>query len=221
MNDVLMQAKRLKESAKANRDFDELEEALNDLNKAISYLIPIDAQVEDGDYKTALRRELADCYGMMGGIYRRLANKGDLKRNLEESAEMYRKGLVYEIDDSYNLSNSVVIPILIDPLNLKKQQKEIREGIKLIQEQVRGKRKDQWWAWADLGLFNLLIGDDAEALKAYRHFTKVGARAQDYESTLSVLRELKDVLHETEATVAQSIENIIEFLEGASNSMKS
>ncbi len=85
MNDVLMQAKRLKESAKANRDFDEMEEALNDLNKAISYLIPIDAQVEDGDYKTALRRELADCYGMMGGIYRRLANKGDLKRNLEES----------------------------------------------------------------------------------------------------------------------------------------
>lgn len=208
VREVLMHVKRLKEKAKANRDFGDLEEALDHLREATGLLEPY---VEETEYMAKIRRELADCYGMMGGIFRR-------QGKLVEAEMMYRKGLDYEEDDSYNLSNSVVIPILIDPLRLENQQtkRRIQDGITTVQEQVRGRRKDEWWAWADLGLFNLLQGNKQAALEAYNQFGKVGARAQDYESTILVLDSLLDRLQTAESpsvqSVVQSVGAAINFL---------
>ena len=105
---------------------------------------------------------------------------------------------------------------MIDPTNLEEKRPEIQEGIKKIEEQVQGKRRDQWWAWADLGLFNVLMGNDEAAFNAYGHFTELGARAQDYESTLTVLSQLLDSLQTSDTStskqVAQSINNVMVFL---------
>lgn len=222
MNDLLTQVKLLKDYAKlsrdkASKDPRRLEVARNDLSKAIVLLSSAYENTEEGEYKTLLRRELADCYGMMGGIYRRQATYRESRANLERSLEMYEKGMLYETDDSYNLSNSVVISILIDPINLERELPKIQEGIMKIQDQVRGKRRDQWWAWADLGLLNLLMGNKRVALDAYEHFTQLGARTQDYESTISVLRQLRDVLLQgkvsTSEVIPQSLEDTIELLQ--------
>jgi tetratricopeptide (TPR) repeat protein len=222
MDERLTRVKRLKDSAKVNRNFDDYNDALDDLKEAIKILKEVDEDSEvseDSDYLAALHRELADCYGMEGGIYRRLAMKEDSRAFLEKSAEMYMKGKDYEIDDSYNLTNSVVISIMLDPGNLEKEQKTMREGIQKIQEQVRGKRRDQWWAWADLGLFNLLVDDYHAAFSAYTKFTQLGPRVQDYESTLLVLEDLRRTLQETESplarSIALSIEKIIDVLNKA------
>ena len=107
---------------------------------------------------------------------------------------------------------------MIDPTNLEEKRPKIQEGIKKIEEQVQGKRRDQWWAWADLGLFNVLMGNDEAAFNAYGHFTELGARAQDYESTLTVLSQLLDSLQTSESDtptikqVARSINNVMVFL---------
>src|SRR5260370_21310590 len=108
---------------KDNTDFERLrEKALPRLKKATKLLEDNDEENEDDKYRDELRQELADCYGMMGGVYRRLSDSGDTNVNLEEAAKMYEKGRVNEVDSSYNLSNSVVIPILLDPENLERRQ---------------------------------------------------------------------------------------------------
>src|SRR5260370_5748070 len=221
MNNILAEVRQLKEHAKisrdrASKDPGRLEIAIEDIDEAIQLLNDEAAHTEDDNYMATLRRELADCYGMMGGIYRRKSLQDNPTENLKKSLNMYEKGKVYETDSSYNLSNTIVISILIDPKNLEMQQSTILDGIKTIQEQVRGKRGDQWWAWADLGLFNVLAGYNKAAFDAYEHFTLLGARTKDYETTISVLLQLRERLKGAEfkssKEVSQLIEDVCEFL---------
>jgi tetratricopeptide (TPR) repeat protein len=211
MSKVLKNVKDLMYSAKDNRDFGDLEAGLDDLRQAIDLLIPFYQSAEDSDYKADLQKQIADCYGMMGGIYRRLASNEGSEKYLEEAVKMYSLGVEYEdkSNDSYNLSNSVVIPILIDPRNLEKQRVAIRDGLGIVQAQVAGRRKDQWWAWADLGLFKLLSGDREGALGAYSQFKRLGAREEDYESTTSVLSALWESLQKADSPVATSVASLV------------
>lgn len=222
-NDVLRKVKHLKENAKTNRDFEDYGYALNNLNDAIDLLFKsfnysTPSSIESSEYEMSIKKELADCYGMKGGIYHRLAKKSDFEENIRKAVNMYLEGLKYEDEtgDSYNLTNSIVTPILLDPANLEKQQKKIQEKLAIVQEQVLGKRKDQWWAWADLGLFKLLCNDKEGALDAYKQFKRVGARAQDYKSVVSVLSSLWERLQETKSPeaeeVRQSAGDAIQFL---------
>lgn len=173
--------------------------------KAIKLLLPIYQRIDDNNYKIILSQEIADCYGIMGGIYRRQAKRDNDKALLEKSAEIYKEGLKFEIENSYNLSNSMVLQILVNPQNLEKLQEEIMQGIQTLQKQVRGKRRDQWWAWADLGLFSLLIGDLASATDLYSHFTQLGPRARDQENVISGLEELRGVLNEVTSPLAKQV----------------
>jgi len=199
MIDIFLQVTTLKESAKANRDFSDYESALEDLNQAVEVLMQEASTTHEDSYKDHIDRELADCYGMIGGIYRRLAqiNESDsklFKSYLEKALDSYKNGKEIEKDDSYNESNFIIINILINPMQLINQKKEILEVLSKIQEQVKGKRRDQWWAWSDLGLFKLLSGDKQGALEAYSQFKQKGARETDYESTLAVLSDLQKQL---------------------------
>jgi tetratricopeptide (TPR) repeat protein len=214
---VLDRVQQLKSDAKFDRDFGDYKSALGSLLEALDLLRPEyeslsnDPARNGEDDKERLRRELADCYGMAGGLYRRMT-VGDSMENLRRSEEMYREGLKYERDDTYNLTNSIVIPILRDPGSFDYQKARIDEALKILHEQVRGKRKDQWWAWADLGLLTLLSGDLPAALEAYAQFRLVGARAQDYESTIQVLEGLSERLQESNAALSQRIKEAIQYL---------
>lgn len=215
MNRIFSTVNNLKEEAKFHRDFDDFGQAHEAIKKAIDALEPeyerVKGQTQPGiqEYKKDLMRQLADTYGIKGGLYRR-------QGELEQSEEMYREGLTYEQEldeDSYCLSNSIVIPILRDPRNLEKQRGDINRALGTIQHQVTTTRADQWWAWADLGLFNLLTGHSDAALRAYEQYELTGARRQDYDSTISVLADLKASLSKISHPLAEHIDRAIEYLE--------
>ena len=221
MIDIFTRVTTLKESAKANRDFGDYESALEDLNQAVEAIKKEDTSTQEANYKDRLRHELADCYGMMGGNYRRLAdvNESDIKLFklfLEKALDSYKKGLEFEEDNSYNLSNLIIIEILLDPMQLIYQRLKIIECLATIKKQIMGERRDQWWAWADLGLFKLLVGDNKGALEAYSQFKQKGARDIEYESAINVLSDLQKRLQNADLpqaiSTAQSIGEVIQLL---------
>jgi tetratricopeptide (TPR) repeat protein len=131
---------------------------------------------------------LSDNWGKLGGIYRRA-------EMIPEGIDAYRRGKVierqYQLDESYNLTNWIALQLLEDPARLPELAGEIDGAIGLIQVQVDGPRRNQWWAWADLGLVHHLGRQVREARGAYEHFRKAGPRRVDYQSVLAVLRQLQ------------------------------
>lgn len=229
MNSSLEEARLLKKYAMKdinratrdgkNIDFKRLREmALPNLEEATKILETDYKETKDDKDKDELSTELADCYGIMGGVYRRLSEDrdSDVKANLEKALKMYKKGCEYAVDSSYNLSNLVVIPILIDPENLEREQANIEDGIVRIKELTRREKKYDWWAWTDLGLFDLLRNDYPAAIVAYKQATQLGPSSLNYKSTLSVLEQLQRTLNgsksPTATSVTQSIGDIIDFL---------
>ncbi len=221
-HNLLEEVQSLKGSARANTTFGDYEEALTDLNLAIgqlrSGLQKIDTQETFyiGYDRSGLLRQLADCYGMAGGVYRRKAKED--RANLEKSIRMYDSGRELEYDtscgiqNSYNITNSIAVRIIQNAKCLTTQETEIRKAIRTIQKQVEVKRRDEWWAWADLGQLYLLIGQEKEAFQAYAKFQDAGPRARDYVSTLTVLEELMQALKPTNPPIAKSIERVIQDL---------
>lgn len=203
---VLTRVETLKESALSNRDFEDYGEAIADLEQAVKML---EAQyinlAETHLSKTAYKRQLADCYGMMGGIYRRW-------RKLDKAVENYDMGLRYEENDSYNLSNSIVIRLLLNPASLDQQRAAIIQAERTVNAQVQSDRSEQWWAWADLGLFRLLDSKYELAQAAYEKFRAKGAREKDYDSTIKVLSELAEALRPKYSELASKFQKAIQFL---------
>ncbi|MDQ3274938.1 MAG: hypothetical protein M3Q39_07890 [Actinomycetota bacterium] len=155
---------------------------------------------------------LADHYGRLGGIYRRAGQ-------LESALDSYTRGAELErdwlLDDSYNRTNRITLSILVDPGRVPALAGEIAETTELVRSQVDRTRRDQWWAWADLGTLSLLDGRLRDALWAYDHFSGSGARRGDYESTLSVLRELTTAVSGVRPEHAWAFAAAIEHLEAA------
>jgi hypothetical protein len=140
------------------------------------------------DERKECAHRLSDHWGRLGGIYRR-ANMDP------EGIDAYRHGMEierqYQLEDSYNRTNWIVLTLLQDPAKLDGLGHEINQTIDLIQAQVQGPRRDQWWAWADLGLVCQLGGRVREAQEAYEHFRQAGARPTDYKTVLPVLEQLR------------------------------
>jgi hypothetical protein len=203
MNGNISLVAKLKQEAKAARDFEDFQTAASVLDKAIEILLGewnhLRSEVgpEMGAYRSVVEKELADCYGIKGGLYRRAAMEasGAEKDALLADAErMYKEGSRFERDDSYNLTNTIVIPLIRNPACLHELQPKAVEARDEVGRQLQGVRATQWWAWADLGLLNLLVGDYDGALQAYAQFGRAGAQSKDFKSTISVLEDLRRAL---------------------------
>lgn len=166
--------------------------AIESQRKAVEILqSELDSLEADSSASADERKEcahrLSDYWGRLGGIYRR-ANMDP------EGIDAYRHGMEieqrYQLEDSYNRTNWIVLTLLQDPAKLDELGHEINQTIDLIQAQVQGLRRDQWWAWADLGLVCQLGGRVREARGAYEHFQQAGARPVDYKSVRDVLESL-------------------------------
>lgn len=191
---LLEKAKRLTRQAqrKLLLDPEDYPGAIEDQREAVRLVqgalggLEADSSASADERKECAHR-LADYWGRLGGIYRR----ADM---VPEGIEAYGHGKEiegrYQLDDSYNRINWIVLTLLQDPGKLGALEKEINEAIDLIQAQVQGPRRDQWWAWADLGLVCQLGGRVREARGAYEHFQQAGARPVDYKSVLDVLESL-------------------------------
>lgn len=201
VDEVLKEVSRLKGSAQTDREFEDYDSALQTLDDATTLLDPLLSEIkkvkdtEQVEHYETLRfklaRELSDCYGMKGGIYRRLGAL-DLAENMYEKGAQYEQG--FNIPDTYNRTNVIVLKLLRDPNKLEALGEMIRASRNLVQDQVNGKNKNKWWAWADFGLLNLLIAnlEDSEhpgffrneAHSAYEKFKETGAEIQHFESTI-------------------------------------
>ena len=200
MNTNIASVTRLKQEAKAARDFDDLETASAVLDKAISILkgdletIDSSPESERTSRRVEIEKELADCFGMKGGLYRRAAVKatGSERDALLELAEkMYKQGAKLERNDSYNLTNTIVIPLIRNPERFYELVPKAIEARDVVERQVETIRATQWWAWADLGLLNLLAGEAKRALHAYAQFSRSGAQVKDCQSTINALQDLE------------------------------
>jgi tetratricopeptide (TPR) repeat protein len=220
--DALDRVQGLKESAKTNRDFGDFFEALADLKEAIDLLANELAEIErsgspEGELQLLRRQrvagELADCYGMTGGIFRRLGN-------LDQALSSYEAGCNYEqnpefgLVDSYNLTNSLVVQVLADGRSLITLQQEILNAAEVVNKQAEEKRREQWWAWCDVGVLALLTGNHERAWEAYRRFKEKGALAKHFDSTIEVLEGIRDSLEPVKPSISQLISEAIEFLRG-------
>lgn len=200
--------KKLIGSAQANRDFEDYDDALKNLDDAISLGEGLLSGLEEKNYnqdnffldkKIDLVRKISDCYGMKGGVFRRM-------KSLTDAEEMYALGSAYEnkysINSTYNRVNVIVLRLLRDIGEYSSLRKIIFSSMKVIENQVSGKNKNMWWSWADYGLLNILIAAlDDEKLKAYYYkeahrsyvrFKEAGARHQHLDSALSVLIQLNE-----------------------------
>ncbi len=167
-----------------------------------------DSPALGGERKEAAHR-LSDYWGRLGGMYRRA-------ERIAEALDAYRRGMEiereYRLDDSYNLTNWIVLQLLDEPALLPALSGDIEDAIALIQVQVEGPRRDQWWAWADLGLVCHLGRRVREARRAYDHFQQAGARRVDYQSVLEVLRSLQRRLEPSEPALAAELAETIKTL---------
>lgn len=165
------------------------------------------------DERKEYAHRLSNCWGRLGGIYRRAYMIAEAVNAYQHGMEIERQ---YRLDDSYNLTNWIVLQLLDDPLRLDDLTGEIEDAIALIEVQVAGPRRNQWWAWADLGLLYHLDQRVREARRAYERFQQADARRVDYKSVLEVLSSLQAALAPSESGLAAELEETIEILESAS-----
>jgi tetratricopeptide (TPR) repeat protein len=168
------------------------------------------------DERKECAHRLSDYWGRLGGIYRRA-------EMIPGGIDAYHHGMKieqqYRLDDSYNLTNWIVLQLLDDPARLPALTGEIDDAIGLIQVQVEGPRRDQWWAWADLGLVCHLGRRVREARGAYEHFRQAGARRVDYQSVLVVLSSLEERFSPLEPELAAELNETIQSLESSSREL--
>jgi tetratricopeptide (TPR) repeat protein len=185
--------KAAKEEAKDLRDDGDAPGAIVVLQDAVARMekSPLAAELgADSPESEPVRRlatHLADCLGMLGGNYRR---NGELER----AQQAFERGRVYEqssrlgVDSSYNLVNAMTLP-----LESRRGMKaadladELRAAIGAIERQVKGNRRKDRWAWADLALCRLLLGQRDEALRNYERARDLG----DEETILSIVAVLE------------------------------
>jgi hypothetical protein len=173
-------------------------------------------------------KELADCYGMKGGVERRWgmeAGESERSNHLASSCSAYDNGYRYEWDPqygtpaTYNLVNRLTGRLLIKPdlgstdaivdlgnglapINVKL---ELSEAIKLIDAQLAN--KGNFWSEVDLALLKVLSGA-ADPSTAYAAFFALSPPSYAFASALDGLRPLVAA----KVPTAQSLELAIELL---------
>lgn len=204
-----------KQKAMVLRNRGRHDEALNTLDGIIDGLkARAHAAKDDARALAAIDAELADAYGMRGGVNRR-------RDKPAEALADYRIGLEYERHDadrksSYNLGNVIALQIVAgtkpdDP----SLAGEIDEAIASLQRQTApgGERSDEWWAWADLGQFRLLRGDLAGAREAYQEGRRrSGPKASEIKRHFDVLRELMAAIEPVPGRLTQAVQEYSEMV---------
>ena len=161
-----------------------------------------------GEAEILMAKELADCWGILGGIYRAQG-----RDSWSDAIKAYDDGYIYEastrfnILSTYNRVNRLVVRILknpdllsvpppvvedIKPPTKKTMPELLSETDNEIERQLREGRTDRVWALADLAMVRLL-GDSPNVNVALDDFDKsAGNDVFPYDSMLKVIRELVD-----------------------------
>lgn len=196
----------LKAGAKSARDDEDWPGAIGDLREAISILTARESAAPS-PLPDGLASELADTYGLMGGVERRwgLALSGPSRdQHLQASVAAYEKGFSYEKDlqaseaSTYNRVNRLVGRVLLDPGVLEKNGRaapeffeELRQAEDILTKQIESVRQKDPWAYCDLGTIRLLLGKP-DALATFNELDRLRPPLFVYDSTLAALQPLCD-----------------------------
>src|SRR4030095_16481609 len=168
-----------KEEAKDLREDGDITGAIETLTEAVAALTasPLHENLELAIDATAPQRalagHLADCLGMIGGNYRRL-------NRLEEALVAFERGRTYEeaerfqLTSSYNMVNAITLPLEMRSRTTEQQHDALERAVAAINRQVKGPRRGDRWAWADLGQCQLVLGDLESAEKSYKRVRDLG-----------------------------------------------
>ena len=218
----------LKTQAKNRRDLKRYERAVSILNKAISLA---EKNIEIHELRRQLAEELADCYGLLGGVQRRWAldkdycNERDLHLcesiRADDNAWKYESG-DYGVVNSYGMLNRLISRLLyapdslftkavtsfgdnVAPLNVRV---ELEKAYEAIEAQLAQPRRDDYWAMADLALVTVLL-DKGDPISAYAAFVAKSPPDYAYKSVTDVLGPLAEL----EWPVAPALKIAIQYVE--------
>jgi hypothetical protein len=219
LDEVLDEVLALKATAKSARDDEDWEGAISDLEEAIDLLRDL-VPVASTPVPSRIASELADIYGMIGGIHKRwgLPLDGEERRHhLEASVAAYDEGFRYERDlelneaNTYNRVNRLVGRVLLDPSILQEDgaatsevAEELRRAEGILTEQVGAARQKDPWAYSDLGTIQLLRGAP-DALPTLRKLDRLRPPAFVYDSALTTLQPLCEVASALRPDLAQAV----------------
>lgn len=188
-------AKRDKEAAKDLRDEGDIEGAVRLLRRTVATFdaSPLVAGLENltgeaGKPQVEVATQLADCLGMLGGNLRRLGRLHDAQACFDRG-RMYEESSSLNVMSSYNLVNSLTLPLESEPDALTSRRTQLEAAIAAITRQAHGARRNDRWAWADLAQCQLLLGDTPSALQSYRRVRDLGGE-ETVQSVVTVLRRL-------------------------------
>ena len=219
MDEDLDEVLALKASAKSARADADWEGASGDLDEAVGILGGL-LPDPPGPVPSRVASELADVYGIMGGIERRwgLSVAGEEReRHLEKSVAAYDEGFQYERDldpseaTTYNRINRLIGRVLIEPQLLAEVgttapdlERDLMEAERILAEQVASARQKDPWGYCDLGTVRLLLGT-TDALQTFRQLERLRPPGFVYESVLSTLEPLAQVASYLRPDLAQAV----------------
>jgi tetratricopeptide (TPR) repeat protein len=215
---LLQKVRSIKTRATAMRNLGDPESGIDLLKVALSQLHARLTELETGSSanieRRDIRKELADTYGMMGGLERRCGR-------LEKALECYERGNDYESQDlasTYNIGNVIVLSILVKLQNPTAEPLKglVATMIEILEKKVEGvdaSRVDEWWAWSDLGQMYLLAGEPSKAQSAYNRGLATSPAVTDVKRSAELLQELGEKLGGSE--LADAITKQVLALGGA------
>ena len=227
MKPLIEQIREIKTEAKNLRDLgiEGYEDAVAALQSAIKLATDALAEANVQDIARQMAKELADCFGMVGGVQRRWAIEGDAAARFEhlaQSCKAYDAGWRYEWNEkydiraSYNLVNRLTGRLLIRPDLLRLDDTvdlgggipplhlphELADAMARIKQHLA--KKGNLWAEADLALLKVLLGD-ADVAAAYAPFYTMSPPGYAYTSALDGLRPLAASALETAAALKAAV----------------
>jgi tetratricopeptide (TPR) repeat protein len=212
---IASSVKAAKEEAKDLRDDGDVPGAIMVLQDAIGRMeaSPLAATLGNVAPSEPVRRlaaQLADCLGMLGGNYRRSGE-------LESAQQAFERGRVYEqsshlgVDSSYNLVNAITLPLESRSVRAADLADELLAAVGAIERQVKGNRRTDRWAWADLAQCRLLLGQRDEALRSYERARDLGDE-ETIRSIVTVLKRLRESVQLSDPATAAHLSEAITLL---------
>ncbi len=192
----------VKAASEFKRSHEVMDEALQYLRDLGAPHLKAAEEATEGEI--AVAEQLADCWGIIGGVYRA---QGDLEgaRVAYDNGYAYESSKRFNILNTYNRVNRLVVRILQCPqllsdppplvTNVAKHEKQtmpelLGEASEEIERQLRKGRQDRAWALADCAMVRLLGGLDG----VDRTLNDLDSISKNdpfpYHSMLKVIREL-------------------------------
>jgi len=140
---------------------------------------------------------------MLGGNHRRLEQLDRALLAFQDGARIEAADRL-EVLSSYNLVNAIVLPIEMKDSTATQQRSALRKAVEAIARQVHGARRNDRWAWADLGQCQLLLGEAGDARTSYARLRSLGD-ADTLKSVLPVLQRLLDALRGRDDPIADAL----------------